>query len=193
MSARNEELVNYLKSRRSVPAKVLVAPGPAPEEVAEIISIASRVPDHGKLAPWRFVLFAQPAAERLGQRILARALELNPGLDDTARELEANRLLRSPCCIMLVSRAGDHPKIPVWEQELSAGAAAMKLLIAANAIGYEAQWISEWIAFDEQLRDDFGLAEGERIAGFFHVGMPSMPKTERDRPSLDAIFSTMEA
>lgn len=186
-------VLEFMRSRRSVPAKTMAGPGPDDAAIADMIAIASRVPDHGKIAPWRFIRYSPTAAIRLGAVIEARALELDPALGEEQRQVERTRLSRVPVVIAVASHVVEHPKVPRWEQELSAGAACMNLLIAANAHGFDAQWLTEWIAFDEALHAPLGLAEGERIAGFIYIGTRTMPKTERDRPSLDAIFSTMDA
>jgi nitroreductase len=179
-------VIEFLRSRRSVPSRNIAGPGPGVDEIAEMIKIASRVPDHGKLAPWRFILYTPDYCRRLGERFLARALELNSSLNEQQQDIERNRF-SAPVVIAVISRASPHPKIPEWEQVLSAGAAAMNLLIAANAFGWDAQWITEWMASDGALAGDLGLDEGERIVGFVHIGTRTQPKTERDRPELDSV------
>ena len=188
------ETLEFLRSRRSVPAKALSpdSPGPGEEEIREMIAIASRVPDHGKIAPWRFIRYSPEYCRELGSRVLARALELNPELNDEMQEVEKSRFLRAPVVIAIVSCPREHPKVPEWEQVLSCGAAGMNLLHAANALGWDAQWLTEWVAFDEKLAPHLGARDGERIAGFFHLGVRTMPKSERDRPELDDIFETMD-
>lgn len=189
---QDQAVLEFMRTRRSVPAKSMSGPGPDDAAIADMIAIASRVPDHGKIAPWRFIRYSPAAANRLGALIEARAVELDPGLGEEQRQIERTRLTRVPVVIAVASRTVDHPKVPRWEQELSAGAACMNLLIAANAHGFDAQWLTEWIAFDEALHAPLGLVDGERFAGFIHVGTRTMPKTERDRPSSQAIFSIME-
>ncbi|MEZ5872711.1 MAG: nitroreductase [Nitratireductor sp.] len=191
-NSANHALLEFLRQRRSVPAKTMAGPGPDETAIADMITIASRVPDHGKIAPWRFIRYSPAAATRLGKAIEARALELDPGLGEEQRRIERTRLSRVPVVIGVASRTVDHPKVPRWEQELSAGAACMNLLIAANAHGFDAQWLTEWIAFDPVLHDQLGFSAGERIAGFVYIGTRTMPKTERDRPVLETVFSTMD-
>ena len=181
-----------MENRRSVPAKVMTGPGPNRDEIDTILHIAARVPDHGKIAPWRFIEFSEAAKIRLGQEILARALEINPDLNGEQCSMESTRFSRSVVVIALVSAPKNHPKVPEWEQLLSAGAVGMNMLIAANALGYDAQWLTEWYAYDVKLAPNFGLNEGERIAGFFHFGTKTMPKTERERPVLSQIYTIME-
>ena len=191
-SVRNPAVIQFMKTRRSVPAKTMGGPGPNPEEIVEMAEVAMRVPDHGKIAPWRFVEYSTSAKERLDRLILARALEKQPDLDGEMKAVEVGRMARSPTVIGLISAPVDHPKVPVWEQELSCGAVGMNWLIAANAFGYDAQWITEWIAIDDVLAPHLGVREGERLAGFIHIGTRTMPKTERERPAFGDVFSRMD-
>jgi nitroreductase len=191
---QHSQVMEFLRNRRSVPAKALApeGPGPGEDEIRQMIAIASRVPDHGKIAPWRFIRYSAKYCSRLGSRVLERALELNPELNEEMQEIEKSRFLRAPVVIGIVSCPREHPKVPEWEQVLSCGAAGMNLLHAANALGWDAQWLTEWVAFDEKLAPHLGAGNGERIAGFIHVGVRTMPKSERDRPDLDDIFETMD-
>lgn len=191
-NSKNQAVIDFMQTRRSVPAKTMAGPGPSAFEIRDMASIASRVPDHGKIAPWRFVEYSSEAKAGIGKVILARALEKEPEMNEELQAIERTRFSRSATVIGLISSPVDHPKVPKWEQELSCGAVGMNWLIAANAFGYDAQWLTEWYAFDEQLKSTFGAGEGERIAGFIHIGTRVMPKTERARPDLSDIFSTME-
>lgn len=157
-----------------------------------MLTIAARVPDHGKLAPWRFVVFSGASRARLGERLAAIAAEKTPGLSDKLYEVERTRLTRAPVVVMLVSRAAPHPKIPEWEQVLSAGAAGMNLLIAAKALGYSAAWITEWPAYDDAAASLLGVEPQEKIAGFIHIGTPTEPPFERARPELDDVVTWVE-
>ncbi len=178
----------FMQSRRSVPAKLMGGPGPDDDVLRTILEIAMRVPDHGKLSPWRFIWYSHNKCVDLGLKIadlaVKNAARENRQLSDEALEIERNRFLRAPVVVAVVCCARDHPKIPVWEQELSSGAVAMNMLIAANAAGFDAQWLSEWVAFDDALREELGLRTGEKITGFIHIGTRKNPKTERDRPEL---------
>jgi nitroreductase len=178
-----------LKTRRSVKPMELGGPGPSSAEIETLLTIGSRVPDHGKLTPWRFILFEGAAREKAGETIaqVFRAGHSDATPDQIA--FERKRLARAPLVIAVVSRAGPHVKIPEWEQQLSAGAAAMNLVHAAYALGYAASWITEWYAYDRRVLDAFGLAPNERIAGFVHIGRPAKPPEERDRPKLADIVS----
>lgn len=192
MQAKNKTVLDFMRTRRSVPAKTMGAPGPDETEILDMAQIASRIPDHGKIAPWRFIHYSEDAKARLDKRIYERARKKYPDLSGEALQIEAGRMGRSPTVIGLISAAIDHPKIPRWEQELSSGAAGLAWLIAANAHGYDAQWLTEWIAFDETLAADLGCREGERIAGFIHIGTRTAPKTERDRPAIETVFTRMD-
>ena len=188
-----KNVVEFMRNRRSVPAKLMSGPGPDEKQLRRILEIASRVPDHGKLTPWRFIRYSHDKCVNLGKRILARALERaaanNTVLNKEEIEIESNRFLRTPVVIAVVSCAKPHPKIPEWEQVLSSGAVATNMLIAANASGFDAQWLTEWCAYDDALRDDLGLKDNERIAGFIHIGTKLYPKTERDRPNVDELYT----
>ena len=183
------DALELLKTRRSVKPIELVGPGPTADEIETLLRIASRVPDHGKLAPWRFILFEGNGRAAAGDAIASTYGADHP--DATADQLafERNRLARAPLVIAVVSRAGPHVKIPEWEQQLSAGASAMSLVFAAHAMGYAASWITEWYAYDRRVLDALGLSPHERIAGFVHIGRPARPPQDRDRPSLESIVT----
>lgn len=189
MHARSETLRSYLETRRSTPAIRLGAPGPNRAEIETILAIASRVPDHGKLAPWRFVVYEGEVRERIGRELAAICRSRRDDLSDKELEFEETRLTRAPLVIAVVSRAAAHPKIPEWEQVLSAGATCLNLFMAANALGYGVNWLTEWYAYDEATRPLFGLAEGERIAGFLHIGTALLAPSDRPRPELADIVS----
>lgn len=183
------ETIKLLRTRRSAPANTLAEPGPAPEEMEVILTLASRVPDHGKLAPWRFVVIRGEARLRLGETIAAAFQADNPGADPDRIAQERGRLARAPVVIAVVSRAKPHPKIPDWEQVLSAGAVCMNLMTAANALGYGANWITEWVAYDRRVLDALGLEPHERVAGFIHIGRAGDPLPDRPRPALADIVT----
>jgi nitroreductase len=181
--------LTLLETRRSAKPRELVGPGPSAQELERMLTIAARAPDHGKLAPWRFIVIAGEGRERAGRLALELRLADQPDLDEAGREAEKKRFTRSPLVIAVVSRASPHVKIPEWEQELSAGASAMTLVIAAHAMGYAASWITEWYAYDRRVLDALGLAANERIAGFVHIGRPAKPPEDRERPELTAIVT----
>jgi len=183
------DALELLKTRRSVKPIELAGPGPTASEIDTLLRIASRVPDHGKLAPWRFILFEGNARSAAGEAIASAFRADHPEATAEQIEFERKRLARAPLVIAVVSRAGPHVKIPEWEQLLSAGASAMSLVLAAHAMGFAASWITEWYAYDRRVLDVLGLAANERIAGFVHVGRPAKPPEDRERPNLGAIVT----
>ena len=198
---RNSKIVDYpqvlefMANRRSVPAKFMSGPGPNDKQLAKILEIACRVPDHGKITPWRLIRYNHEKCVDLGEKILVRAINRHAqegrGLSDEKIEIERNRFLRAPVVIAVISCATKHHKISKWEQILSSGAVAMNLLIGANASGYDAQWLTEWCAYDEELHSEFGLKGDERITAFVHMGTRSFPKTQRERPNIDDLYSVI--
>src|SRR5712691_6954976 len=183
------DALDLLNTRRSVKPVELKGPAPSAAEIDTILTIAARVPDHGKLVPWRFIVFAGDGRLRAGDTIAAVFRADHPEAKPEHVEAERERLARAPLVVAVVSRAGPHVKIPEWEQVLSAGAAAMNLVLAAYALGYGANWITEWYAYDRGVLDALGLAPHERIAGFIHIGRPPGPPQDRPRPPLDEIVS----
>jgi len=183
------ETIDLLSRRRSLAPVNLTGPGPDAAELETLLRLASRVPDHGKLAPWRFVVFQGAALDRAGRAALDIRLVDEPALDEAARAAELTRFSRSPLVIAVVSRAAPHKKIPEWEQVLSAGAASMALTVAANALGFASTWLTEWCAYDARFREAIGLSEHERIAGFIHIGRPRITAEDRPRPALADIVT----
>jgi nitroreductase len=181
------DALELLKTRRSIKPVELTGPGPSAAELDTLLTVASRVPDHGKLVPWRFIIFEGDARLAAGAAIEAAFRAKYPDAKAEQVEHEQKRLARAPLVIAVVSRAGPHVKIPEWEQVLSAGAAAMSLVLAAHALGYAANWITEWYAYDRRVLDALGLKENERIAGFVHIGRPAQPPEDRARPPLEDI------
>jgi nitroreductase len=184
-----QDALNLLKTRRSVKPVELAGPGLSAAEVDTLLTVASRVPDHGKLVPWRFIVFEGEARLKAGEAI-ARAFRAK--YSDAKPEqidYERKRLARAPLVVAVVSRAAPHVKIPEWEQVLSAGAAAMSLVFAAHALGYAANWITEWYAYDRSALDALGLAPHEKIAGFIHIGRPGAAAEDRPRPPLTDIVT----
>ncbi len=183
------DALQLLKTRRSVKPIELTSPAPSAAEIDTMLTIASRVPDHGKLAPWRFIVFEGTARDKAGEIIANVFCATQP--DATADQIafERQRLSRAPLVIAVVSRAAPHEKIPEWEQQLSAGAAAMSLVVAAYAMGYAASWITEWYAYDRAVLDRLGIEADERVAGFVHIGTARRAPEERDRPALGTIVT----
>lgn len=181
------ETVELLQSRRSTPANMLATPGPDATELEALLTIASRVPDHGKLAPWRFIVIEGEARQRVGEIVAGAFQADNPEADADRLALERGRFSRAPVVVAVVSRVAAHPKIPEWEQVLSAGAACQNLLIAAASMGFGANWITEWVAYDRRVLDALGLGSDERIAGYVHIGTAREKLADRPRPSLSQI------
>jgi nitroreductase len=178
-----------LQSRRSVKPLELVGPEPTKAELDTLLTVASRVPDHGKLVPWRFIVFEGDARLRAGEAIAAAFAADHPEAKSDQLTFERQRLARAPLVIAVVSRATPHVKIPEWEQVLSAGAAAMNLVLAAHALGFAANWITEWYAYDPRVCNALGLATHEKIAGFVHIGRAAHPPEDRPRPALADIVT----
>ena len=181
--------LDLLKTRRSIKPMELAGPGPTAAEIDTLLTVASRVPDHGKLTPWRFIVFEGDARLAAGETIAACFAPTKPDATPDQIEFERKRLARAPLVIAVVSRAGPHVKIPEWEQIMSAGAAATSLVMAAHALGYAATWLTEWYAYDRRVLDALGLAPNERIAGFVHIGRPAKPPEDRPRPPLSEIVT----
>lgn len=174
-----------LATRRSSSIPMLNPPAPKGAELEAILTVAVRVPDHGKLTPWRFIVYRGSAAEQIDAALVALVEQREDGpLSETRRAIEATRFSRTPLVIGVVSTAREHVKIPIWEQVLSAGAAAMNLVNAVHAKGYAAKWVTEWVAYDEQAKKILGIAPEEKVVGFIHVGTPGQKPLERPRPAL---------
>ena len=182
------DTIALLKRRRSAPPAVMTGPAPSQEQLKTILTIASRVPDHGKLAPWRFITFEDEARRRAGELALDIRLADKPDLNEAGKADELRRFTRAPLVVCVVSRAAPHPKIPEWEQVLSSGAVCMNMIVAARALGFTATWLTEWPAYDARFRAAIGLADHERIAGFIHIGK-AVDIEDRPRPPLDHIVT----
>jgi nitroreductase len=181
--------LSLLSSRRSASVKAMGEPGPTAEEVMQILKLAVRAPDHGKLAPWRFILFEGDFRRVFGEKIALRWRELHPQSSDETLEHWRKFFLRAPTVLALVSRAAPHPKIPEWEQQLSAGAVGQNILLAAAALGVGCQWNTDWCAYDEAIAREMKLDRHERIAGFFYLGTPTEPLEDRPRPDPSALLT----
>lgn len=175
-------VIDFLLARKSQPINELAEPGPDDAQIETLIRIAARVPDHGRLAPWRFIVYRGDARARVGELLAARAVEREGDLPPARIEQEKARFSRAPLVIGVVHAPVDNPKIPKWEMFLSGGAAAMNLVTAATAMGFGANWISNWYADDEEGRRIVGLAPDERVIGFVHIGTHTGPGFERPRP-----------
>lgn len=172
------ETLEFLKKRRSVLARNMTTPGPDSKQLREMLAIAARVPDHGKLTPWRFVVLEGEDRAKLGA-IAAKALD-----DDSV----ADHYMRAPCVVAVLACPQAHPKIPRSEMILSAGAACMNLLTAAQAMGFAAQWLTGSAAYQQAVLKALGGSDGDEIAGFIYLGTATEPPSERARPDLDDII-----
>jgi nitroreductase len=179
--------IDLLLSRRSGSAKTMKEPGPSKKQLAQILQAGARAPDHGKLFPWRFILFEGKGRERAGA-ILAEVMEAE-GERSKQVEEERVRFLRAPVVIGVVSAAREQHKIPVWEQELSAGAVCQNILVATTALGFVGNWLTEWYAYHPIVKQRLGLKAGERIAGFIYLGTPAEELEERPRPDMNGIVT----
>ena len=180
--------IDLLLSRRSGSAKAMTGPGPNTEELEQILRAAARVPDHGKLFPWRFIVFEGDARARFGKMIVD-SLKQTETVTAERAALEAGRFLRAPVVVGVVSRVREAIPIPEWEQQLSAGAVCQTMLIAAHALGFVANWLTEWYAYHPLVQERLGLKPGERIAGFIYIGKSAIALEERPRPDLGKIVT----
>ena len=179
--------LSLLETRRSGKPRELTGPGPTRDELKQILTIAARVPDHGKLAPWRFISIAAEQRDSLGA-LLRRALsEHDPCATIAHHQKEDEFAHYAGQLVILVSAPVAGHKIPVWEQELSCGSVAMNLLLAAHALGYVGGWVTGWRAYSPRVNAAF-CSPGERIAGFIFLGQPARELEERERPDLSAIW-----
>ena len=178
-------MLAFLARRRSASAMALTRPGPSRAEVDDLLRLAARVPDHGKINPWRFVILQGAAKDDFTARLLTLA-EARP---DAPKAVAALGKLRNPPLAVAVISSPVEGQIPPWEQQMSAGAVCATLLYAATAMGYGANWITDWYAFDDDALAVLGVAPGEQVAGFVYIGTLGDPPMERVRPEVDAITS----
>jgi nitroreductase len=184
------DTIDFLKTRRSVKPREMSGPGPSPAERDTILTVGARVPDHGKLTQWRFIVFEDDARARAGEVFARVFAQKNPAAPAADIEAETRRFMEAPLVIAVVSFIKPHPKVPPWEQELSAGASCMNIVTAAAALGYGANWLSGWMAYDRDVLAGLGLAANEKIAGFIHVGSTAQPPADRPRPMLAEIVTS---
>jgi nitroreductase len=183
-------LLDLLATRRSVKPAAMTEPGPSPEQLERMLTIAARVPDHKKVEPWRFIVFEGDARARFGE-IIAEACMAEDKIppSESRIETERGRLMRAPVVVCVVSRVVETPGAPEIEQLMSCGAACMNLVLAANALGYGTSWVTEWIAFSPRVQAALGLAANERVAGFIYIGTAKARQPDRERPSLSKIVT----
>ena len=175
-------LLAPLLSRHSTPSRLLAEPGPDPDQLAALLTAAVHVPDHGKLTPWRFIRIHGPARARLGEQLAIRQRERDPGAPQAVIDKDRERFNFAPLVITVVACLTPGHKVPEQEQLLSAGCVCFSLLQAAQALGFGAQWLTGWAAYDPQITQSLGLGEDERIIGFIHIGTAREAAPERPRP-----------
>ncbi|MHC5230377.1 nitroreductase family protein [Brucella sp. LJL56] len=180
---------DFLAQRSSTPISAISGPAPEGEELAALLKVAARVPDHGRLTPWRFILYRGDARLKVGEYLARRAEEIEGPMPEGRKEKELTRFSRAPLVVGVVSSPVTHERIPEWEQFLSAGAVAMNLCTAANALGYASNWITNWYSDDATARAFLGLAPNERVAGFVHIGTAENKMPERPRANMDNIVT----
>jgi len=180
-SHANSEFLSLLKMRRSTTAAMMAEPGPSAEQLETILDIASRVPDHRRVVPYRFIVFEAAARREAGDILSTVYGKQHSEAESAALELEAGRFLRAPVVVAVVAKTDASHKTPEWEQVLCCGAVCHNMLLAASASGFAAQWLTEWYAYDREVLAAFGLSEEERIAGFIFIGTAKEDPLERPR------------
>lgn len=185
----NAALRDYLLTRRSVGMAFLKEPGPSATEVVQMLTIATRVPDHGKIAPWRLVVIEKEARAAAGLKLAEIHARNNPGIDEASLDVERQRFLPAPLTVVVISSPKEHPKVPEFEQLLSAGNVAFNLVHAAHALGFAASWVSRWYAVNAEAASMLGAGVGEKIVGFIQIGTPTVTIEDRPRPALTEIVS----
>lgn len=182
--------LKLLNDRRSIPSRQLGEPGPNPAELRALLEAAVRAPDHGKLVPWRFILIRGDARRRLGELLAQTTLANNPDAAPAVVEKDRDRFNFAPLIVTVVARIDEtQSKVPAQEQLLAAGCVAYNLLIGAQQLGYGAQWLTGWAAYDATIRDALGVMTNERVVGFIHIGSAREPAPERLRPDVDDLVS----
>ena len=184
------DALELLKTRRSPNIPEFVEPGPNDAELQTLLTVAARVPDHGKLVPWRMIVLPKVRRAAMEQTVVDCFRKEHPQATPDQIEKERARFVNSPLIVAVVSRAGAHVKIPEWEQILSAGAVCMNLVTAAHALGFGANWLTGWLAYDQSCNDLLGVGPSERVAGIIHIGTPGGARVDRPRPNLADIVTT---
>ena len=193
LNVRDKDTIDFLLTRRSTVAKMMDGPGPSDADLQKILETGMRVPDHGRLTPWRFIVIRGDAREKIGDVICASYKKKRPEAIEEQIEIEQERLTRAPVVVAVISRVHKGHKIPEWEQVLSAGAACQTMLIAAQSMGYAAQWLTEWYAYNADVKAAIGAEPGDEIAGFVYFGNEMMDGKERARPEYQDIVSEWSA
>ena len=185
-----KNIINFLKTRRSVTAKNMSSGFVADDDLNDILSCGIRVPDHGALSPWLLTVIKDKARNRIGNEILAREFEaINTKATEEEIDFERNRFLRASVIVGVMFKPVSHPKIPLWEMELSAGAVCSNILIAAQSLGYAAQWLTEWYSYNEKMIIELGgNPQTDRIAGCIYIGNKNKEPVERRRPIKEKVI-----
>ena len=190
MDHRNQGAVDFLSTRRSHPPKLLRGPAPDHAELQRLLTLAARAPDHGKLEPWRFIVLGCAALDR--NRPLLHAAVLGAGQDQAAADKAASAF-DSPVIVAVVSSPVESPKVPLWEQQLSAGAVCLGLVNAALASGWGAAWLTGYAALNQDFAQaHLGLTDDERVAGLIHIGTRGDAPPDRPRPDIAAKTTWLE-
>lgn len=186
-------ILAFLKSRKSGSAKAMSGPGPSSAQMAEILEIAVRVPDHGKLLPWRFVLIEGEGRVRMGEGFAQVWAKNNPTHGAESLDFQRGLFLRAPTILIVVSTAANHGKIPVWEQQLSSAAVCYNAVLAATALGFDVQWQSDWVAYDEGAKAVMGVGLHEQVAGIIYIGTSTVLLEDRPRPDPSTLLTRISS
>ena len=185
-------VLSFLKSRKSASAKAMIGPGPSAAQLSEILEIAVRVPDHGKLAPWRFIWFEGDARAKVGEGFAKIWAEQNPTHSPESLDFQRSLFLRAPLVLAVVSTAATHAKIPIWEQQLSSAAVCFNAVLAATALGFAAQWQTDWVAYNLAAKSLMGLNATENVAGLIYIGQSGVTLEDRPRPDFSKLLTRWE-
>ena len=185
----NQPVIDFLLTRKSPPISELREPAPDDAELLDILKVATRVPDHGMLEPWRFMTYRGDARARVGEYLAKRVVELEGDVPPHRLEQEKTRFTRAPLIVGVISVPKPHPRIPDWEKFISGGNAAFALVLAVHAHGYSANWVSNWFADDAQSRAFMGVAPQEQVIGYVHIGTPAQAAPDRPRPDPAKLLS----
>ena len=182
--------LSFLQQRHSVPARQLGGPGPSDGELQTLLQTAIRVPDHGKLVPFRLILLQGEAKLAFGARLAELSLRVNPNMPESKREKDRTRYDFAPVVVAAVAHIDESSTVPVIEQKLSVGCVAYNLLLGSQALGYGAQWLTGWAAYNREAAGILGLADNEHVVGFVHIGTPQIDVPDRERPELADVLRT---
>jgi nitroreductase len=190
---RHDTVLQFLRDRRSVPAAQLQPPGPTPAQLREIVATALRVPDHGKLTPWRLIAFTGDAGARYGEALAALHARVDPAVPAAKLAKDRERFAHSPVVLAVIARHDEqHARIPAQEQLLSAGCLGFNLLLTAQAAGFAAQWLTGWSCYDRDAAKLLGLADNEHAIAYIHIGSRGEEPPERNRPDVGAVLGAWQ-